>query len=92
VRVPCANGKHRTLDSAVDFGPGEEGPHLSSGTGRLRATCHRRLSRIAPRHWTPGGSRGSVEWRVPASRAQKEKKRFPESGSRGVSPKRSVSY
>jgi len=33
--VPCAKGNsrtHRTLDSAVDFGPGEAVSHLSSGT------------------------------------------------------------
>jgi len=33
-RVPCAkgnNGIHRTLDSPVSFGPGEEVPHLGSG-------------------------------------------------------------
>jgi len=53
------NGTHRTLDSAVDFGPGKEVPHLSSRTARLRATCHRRFSRIAPRYRTPCGSRGS---------------------------------
>jgi len=55
VRVPCTkgnNGTHRTLDSAVDFGP-EDVPHLSSWTARLRCTWHRRISRTAPRHWTP---------------------------------------
>jgi len=49
----------RSLDSAVDLGPGEDVPHLSSGSARLRAICYRRLSRIAQRHRTPGGSRGS---------------------------------
>jgi len=29
---------HRTLDSAVNFGPGEEVPHLGSGAARRRAT------------------------------------------------------
>jgi len=59
IKVPCAkgkNGSHRTFDFAVDFGPREEVPHLSSGTARLRATCHRRISRTVPRHRTPGGS------------------------------------
>jgi len=66
VSVPCAKGKNgtlRTLHSAVVFGPGEEVPHLSSRTARLRATCHRRFSRIAPRYQTPGGSRGSRKMR-----------------------------
>jgi len=30
---------HRTLDSAVNFGPGEEVPHLGSGAAHRRATC-----------------------------------------------------
>jgi len=51
-RTKGNNGTHRTLGSAVDFGPGEEGPHLSSGTVRLRATYHRRISRPVPRHRT----------------------------------------
>jgi len=48
--VPFAkgnNGTHRTLDSAVNFGLGEEVPHLSSRTARLRGTV--------PRHRTPSG-------------------------------------
>jgi len=30
---------HRSLDSAVNFGPGEEVPSLGSGTALRRATC-----------------------------------------------------
>jgi len=30
---------HQTLDSAVNFGPGEEVPHLGSGAVHGRATC-----------------------------------------------------
>jgi len=41
--VPCAKKKritelHWTLDSPVNFGPGEEVPHLDSGAARTRAT------------------------------------------------------
>jgi len=41
--VPFAKGNnenHRTLDSAVHFGPGEEAPHLTSGTSE--PACHMR--------------------------------------------------
>jgi len=31
-------GLHRTLDSPVNFGPGEEVPHLGSGAAHRRAT------------------------------------------------------
>jgi len=30
---------HRTLDSAVNFEPGEDVPHLGSGVAHRRATC-----------------------------------------------------
>jgi len=30
---------HRTLDSAVNFGPGEEVPHLGRGAAHSRVTC-----------------------------------------------------
>jgi len=59
-RVMCAkenNGTHRILDSAVHFRPGEEVPHLSSGTAPRRATCHRIICRTAPRRGIPVGSR-----------------------------------
>jgi len=62
----------------VDSGSGEEVPHLSSETVRLRATGHRRISRIAPRRRTPSGTRGyrtkrpNLEWRVPADVQNRE--------------------
>jgi len=58
-RVSFARGIYGTLDSAVNFGPAKDVPHLSSWTARMRATCNRRISRTAPRHRTPGGSLGS---------------------------------
>jgi len=37
-------GLHRTLDSPVNFGPGEEVPHLGSGAAHRRATSITRIS------------------------------------------------
>jgi len=38
---------HRTLDSPVNFGPGEEVPHLGSGAAHRRATSITGISRTA---------------------------------------------
>jgi len=37
----------RTLDSPVNFGPGEEVPHLGSGAAHRRATSTTAISRMA---------------------------------------------
>jgi len=47
---------HRTLDSAVNFGPGEDGPHLGSGAAHRRATCITGTSRTAALGRTSVGS------------------------------------
>jgi len=73
-------GLHRTLDSPVNFGPGEEVPHLGSGAAHRRATSITGISGMAA---VGGASIGSgtwvnqesqtldPEWRDPAGRAQK---------------------
>jgi len=39
---------HRTLDSPVNFGPGEEAPHLGSGAAHRRAASIAGISGTAP--------------------------------------------
>jgi len=47
---------HRTLDSPVNFGPGEEVPHLGSGAAHRRATS---ISGISGKTAVGGASIGS---------------------------------
>jgi len=102
------NGTHRTLDFAVDFVPGEEVPHLNSRTARLRATCHKSFSRIAPGHRILGDSRGPRTkrpswirilwtWSEEYQRAVRKREITQSSGSwisrsRGVNPTKSVRF
>jgi len=74
---------HRTLDSPVNFGPGEEVPHLDRGAAHRRATSITGISGMAAvggasiesvkDKWVNQESRTlDPEWRDPAGRAQKE--------------------
>jgi len=47
---------HRTLDSPVNFGPGEEVPHLGNGAAHMRATSITGISGMAAVSGAPIGS------------------------------------
>jgi len=55
---------HRTLDSPVNFGPGEEVPHLGSGAAHRRATSITGISKTSA---VGGASIISGTWRTSGS-------------------------
>jgi len=57
-------GLHRTLDSPLNFGPGEEVPHLGSGAAHRRATS---ITGISGTTAVGGTSMGSGTWRTSGS-------------------------
>jgi len=72
-------GLHRTLDSPVNFGPGEEVPHLGSGAAHRRATSITGISGTTAvggasmvrgrQVGQPGGTDLVPEWRDSAGHA-----------------------